>query len=153
MKKFVSVILVVVMICALCLTGCSGKKFELQTYINNWAYYEDGREGDVIDAVVANLTFTSDKEYTYTETTVIAHVGAGRAVTSWTYSFKGTYTVGAEDKDEMTKEITLSAPTTGSMVMNGAMTTAQEDPEILQYSYPTSVVVNYGSNTFVGAEQ
>lgn len=148
MKKYVSVILVVVMICALALTGCSSSKFEQETYIDNRAYYEDGREGDVIDAVVANLTFTSDKEYTYTETTVICHIGAGRAVTNWTYTFKGTYTVGSEDKDEMTKNVTLSAPTTGSMVMNGAMTTSKEDADILQYSFPRNVVVNYSGYTF-----
>ena len=52
----------------------------------------------------------------------------------------------------MTKEITLAAPTSGSMVMNGALTTSAEDPEILAYSFPLSITTNYGNNTFVAPE-
>ena len=150
MKKILSLALIAMMIlsCA-ALAGCGGSKYEAQTYTRSYAYYEEGREGDVIDAVVCDLTFLSETEYLYTETTVIAHVGVGRQVTNWTYTFRGTYKAGAVDEDEMTKEITLSAPTTGSMVMNGALTTAEEDPEILAYSFPLNVTINYGANTFV----
>lgn len=152
MKKIISIALVAVMaLSCLALAGCQAK-FDTQTYTRNYAYYEDGRQGDVIDAVVCDLTLVSDKEYMYTETTVIAHVGAGRAVTSWTYTLKGTYTFGAEDTDEMTKEITLSDPTDGMMVMNGAVTTAAEDAEILAYSFPKTATINYGSNMLIVAE-
>lgn len=152
MKKYASLalILVAALLCA-ALAGCSGSKYQAQTYTRSYAYYEDGREGDVIDAVVCDLTFLSETEYLYTETTVIAHVGAGRQVTNWTYTLRGTYKTGAVDEDEMTKEITLSAPTSGSMVMNGALTTAEEDPEILSYSFPLDLVIDYGANTFVDA--
>ena len=155
MKKYVSLGLILVMIlsCA-ALAGCGSApaKYDTQTYTRSYAYYEDGREGDVIDAVVCDLTFVSETEYLYTETTVIAHVGAGKQVTNWTYTLRGTYTTGAVDEDEMTKEITLSAPTSGSMVMNGALTTSAEDPEILDYSFPLSITINYGNNTFVAPE-
>lgn len=155
MKKFVSFALIAVMaLSCLALAGCgaSAPKFDAQTYTRSYAYYEDGREGDVIDAVVCDLTFLSETEYLYTETTVIAHVGAGKQVTYWTYNFRGTYTAGAVDEDEMTREITLTAPTTGSMVMNGALTTSAEDPEILAYSFPLKITTNYGTNTFVAPE-
>ena len=155
MKKFVSLALICMMILScVALAGCGSApaKYDVQTYTRSYAYYEDGREGDVIDAVVCDLTFVSKTEYLYTETTVIAHVGAGKQVTNWTYTFRGTYTAGAVDEDEMTKEITLAAPTSGSMVMNGALTTSAEDPEILAYSFPLSITTNYGNNTFVAPE-
>ena len=153
MKKILSLALIAMMIlsCA-ALAGCGGSKYEAQTYTRSYAYYEDGREGDVIDAVVCDLTFISETEYLYTETTVIAHVGAGRQVTNWTYSLRGTYKTGAVDEDEMTKEVTLSAPTTGSMVMNGAITTSAEDAEILSYNFPLNVTINYGTNVFTAPE-
>ena len=146
MKKHVSLGLILVMILScVALAGCGSApaKYDTQTYTRSYAYYEDGREGDVIE---------SETEYLYTETTVIAHVGAGKQVTNWTYTLRGTYTTGAVDEDEMTKEITLSAPTSGSMVMNGALTTSAEDPEILDYSFPLSITINYGNNTFVAPE-
>lgn len=155
MKKHVSLGLILVMILScVALAGCGSApaKYDTQTYTRSYAYYEDGREGDVIDAVVCDLTFVSETEYLYTETTVIAHVGAGKQVTNWTYTLRGTYTTGAVDEDEMTKEITLSAPTSGSMVMNGALTTSAEDPEILDYSFPLNITINYGNNTFVAPE-
>ena len=155
MKKYVSLGLILVMILSCtALAGCGSApaKYDTQTYTRSYAYYEEGREGDVIDAVVCDLTFVSETEYLYTETTVIAHVGAGKQVTNWTYTFRGTYTAGAVDEDEMTKEITLAAPTSGSMVMNGALTTSAEDPEILAYSFPLSITTNYGNNTFVAPE-
>jgi len=158
MKKYISLALITMMIlsCA-AITGCASSapaaaKFDTQTYTRSYAYYEDGREGDVIDAVVCDLTFISETEYLYTETTVIAHVGAGRQVTNWTYSLRGTYKTGAVDEDEMTKEVTLTAPTTGSMVMNGAITTSAEDAEILSYNFPLNVTINYGTNVFTVPE-
>ena len=105
MKKIVSLALVAVMLfCCLAFIGCAPKA-NVETYTRSYAFYEEGREGDVIDGVVCDLTFVNDKEYLYTETTVIAHIGAGKQVTNWTYSFKGTYTVGATDEEETTKVI------------------------------------------------
>ena len=52
----------------------------------------------------------------------------------------------------MTKEVTLTAPTTGSMVMNGAITTSAEDAEILSYNFPLNVTINYGTNVFTAPE-
>jgi len=153
MKKIISVALIAVMLFAcLAFVGCAPKA-NVENYTRSYAYYEEGREGDVIDAVVCDLTFLNDKEYLYTETTVIAHVGVGRQVTNWTYSFKGTYTVGATDEEETTKAITLSAPVSGWKVMNGAMTTAEEDPEIMAYNFPKALVLNYSNFVFdVAAE-
>ena len=143
MKKYKIFALIAAMaFCFVALAGCQAKTPDVQTYTRSYAYYEDGRQGDVIDGVVCDLTFVSDKEYLYTETTVIAHIDAGIQVTNWTYTLRGTYTVGTVDEDEMTKEITLS-------VMNGALTTAEEDPEILSYQFPLNVVINYSANTFV----
>ena len=148
MKKIVSFALIAVMLLAcLSFVGCAPKA-NVETYTRSYAYYEPGREGDVIDGVVCDLTLVNDKEYLYTETTVIAHIGAGKQVTNWTYTFKGTYTVAGTDTEETTKALTLSKPTTGWKVMNGAITTAEEDPEILAYSYPTDVILNYTSYTF-----
>ena len=152
MKKIVSLALVAVMLfCCLAFIGCAPKA-NVETYTRSYAFYEEGREGDVIDGVVCDLTFVNDKEYLYTETTVIAHIGAGKQVTNWTYSFKGTYTVGATDEEETTKVITLSAPASGWKVMNGAITTAEEDPEILAYNYPKNLVINYSNYVFNVAE-
>ncbi len=151
MKRHIALMMAAVLTIACFVTGCGSSKSskaDIQTYTNSYAYYEDGREGDVIDGVVRDLTFVSDTEYVLTETTVIAHVGMGRQVTNWTYSLKGTYTLGAVDEDEMTKEVTLSAPTSGYKVMNGAITTAEEDAEILNYEFPKNIVINYGAYTF-----
>lgn len=155
MKKFKMFALIAAMVfCVVSLAGCQAQaeKYDVETYTRSYAYYEDGRQGDVINGVVCDLTFISDKEYLYTETTVIAHIDAGRQVTNWTYSMKGTYTVGTVDNDEMTKEITLSAPTSGTMVMNGAVTTSEEDSDILSYNFPKNIVINYSSNIFEAAE-
>lgn len=153
MKKFKMFALIAAMVfCFVSLAGCQAEKYDVETYTRSYAYYEDGRQGDVIDGVVCDLTFISDTEYLYAETTVIAHIDAGRQVTNWTYYMKGTYTVGTVDNDEMTKEITLSAPTSGTMVMNGAVTTSEEDAEILSYNFPKNIVINYSSNVFEAAE-
>ena len=98
------------------------------TYVGNTVYCEAGYENDVYNAVAKVLTLKDDGTFLLVDNTSIIH-NSYKVVTNWAYIVTGTYTVDSDE--DGTKEITLTA-TSVIYVMNGSVTTSEEDAELLE---------------------
>ena len=121
MKKIAALLLTI----ALLLSCASGLA---QTYFGNTVYCEAGYENDVYNGVALVLTLNDDGTFELVDNTSIIH-NSYAVVTNWAYIVTGTYTIDADD--EGTKEITLTG-TAVVYIMNGSVTTSEEDAELLE---------------------
>lgn len=110
------------------LASC-GSGAQAVTYVGQGSYVEAEYAGDVVDVVAGSLTL-SGSNYTLIQSTLCTQVG-GNIVHSVTYSVEGTFTKGAEDKENNTFTVTLAAATKGYKVINGSKTTSEDDASVL----------------------
>ena len=121
MKKIVALLL------ALVLTlSCAATLAE--TYFGNTVYAEAGYENDCYNGVAKVLHLYEDGTFELIDNTSIIQVSY-IVVTNWAYIVTGTYTVDSDE--DGTKEITLHG-TAVTYVMNGSVTTSEEDAELLE---------------------
>ena len=99
-----------------------------QTYVGNSVYCEAGYENDVYNGVAQVLTLNEDGTFELIDNTSIIH-NSYAVVTNWFYIVTGDYEVTSEE--EGTKEVTLHG-TKVVYVMNGSVTTSEEDEELLE---------------------
>ena len=121
MKKFAALILALILA-----LSCTSTLAE--TFFGNTVYCEAGYENDVYNGVAKVLELNDDGTFTLVDNTSIIH-NSYKVVTNWAYIVTGTYTVDSDE--DGTKEITLTA-TSVIYVMNGSVTTSEEDAELLE---------------------
>ena len=124
MKKLVSLLLVLV----LALSSLGATAFADTTYVGNTVYAEAGYEGDCYNGVAKVLTLKDDGTFLLVDNTSIIQASY-IVVTNWFYFVTGTYEVVSDD--EGTLEVVLNG-TEVTYVMNGSVTTSDEDPELLE---------------------
>lgn len=124
MKKLVSLLLVLV----LALSSLGATAFADTTYVGNTVYAEAGYEGDCYNGVAKVLTLKDDGTFLLVDNTSIIQASY-IVVTNWFYFVTGTYEVVSDD--EGTLEVVLTG-TEVTYVMNGSVTTSDEDPELLE---------------------
>ena len=98
------------------------------TYVGNTVYCEAGYENDVYNGVAKVLHLYEDGTFELVDNTSIIH-NSYVVVTNWAYIVTGTYTVDSDE--DGTKEITLTG-TAVTYIMNGSVTTLEEDPDLLE---------------------
>ena len=121
MKKIVALLLTV----ALFLSCASGLA---ETYFGNTVYCEAGYENDVYNAVAKVLTLKDDGTFFLVDNTSIVH-NSYKVVTNWFYFVKGTYEITSDE--DGTLEVVLHGEDV-TYVMNGSVTTLEEDPDLLE---------------------
>lgn len=124
MKKTAAILIVLVMI----LSAFCASAFADTTYVGNSVYCEAGYENDVYNGVAKVLTLKDDGTFFLVDNTSIIQVSY-IVVTNWFYYVSGTYEVVSDD--EGTLEVVLTG-TEVTYVMNGSVTTSEEDPELLE---------------------
>lgn len=124
MKKTLALILVLVM----ALSAFSASAFADTTYVGNTVYAEAGYENDVYNGVAKVLTLKDDGTFFLVDNTSIIH-NSYVVVTNWFYFVTGTYEVVEDDEGTLTVALT---GTEVVYVMNGSVTTSEEDPELLE---------------------
>lgn len=125
----VMTLLAIVAVATVMFAGCGS--VESETYTSQRAYYENGRKGDVINAVSTTLILNSDGSYVLVENTAITHIDSTNIVTTWTYTINGTWEETSVDESE--KTITLAKATNVTYVMNGTVTTPELDETVMDY--------------------
>ena len=124
MKKTLALIIVLVM----ALSAFSASAFADTTYVGNTVYAEAGYEGDCYNGVAKILTLKDDGTFFLVDNTSIIQVSY-IVVTNWSYYVTGTYEI--IDDDEGTLTVVLTG-TDVTYIMNGSVTTLEEDPELLE---------------------
>ena len=130
MKKRIALLITAAVVILSVMSVSAKAPFVPEVYTSQYAYIEEGYEGDVWDGVCETLILNEDGTYVRMENTSIIHV-SGSIVTYWTYTATGTYEV--VEEDEEIKVVALSAPTDVYYVMNDAATTVEEDDSLLDY--------------------
>ena len=121
MKKIAALLLTIALLLS-CVSGLA------ETYFGNTVYCEAGYENDVYNGVAKVLHLYEDGTFELVDNTSIIH-NSYVVVTNWAYIVTGTYTVDAEE--DGVKEVTLTA-TAVTYIMNGSVTTSEEDAELLE---------------------
>ena len=116
MKKTAAILIALVMI----LSAFGASASADTTYVGNSVYCEAGYENDVYNGVAKVLTLKDD--------TSIIH-NSYAVVTNWFYFVTGTYEITSDDEE--TLEVVLTG-TEVTYVMNGSVTTSEEDEELLE---------------------
>ena len=98
------------------------------TYVGNTVYCEAGYENDVYNAVAKVLTLKDDGTFFLVDNTSIVH-NSYKVVTNWFYFVKGTYEITSDE--DGTLEVVLHGEDV-TYVMNGSVTTSEEDAELLE---------------------
>ena len=98
------------------------------TYVGNTVYCEAGYENDVYNAVAKVLTLKDDGTFFLVDNTSIVH-NSYKVVTNWFYFVKGTYEITSDE--DGTLEVVLHGEDV-AYVMNGSVTTLEEDPDLLE---------------------
>ena len=98
------------------------------TYVGNTVYCEAGYENDVYNAVAKVLTLKDDGTFLLVDNTSIVH-NSYKVVTNWFYFVKGTYEITSDE--DGTLEVVLHGEDV-TYVMNGSVTTLEEDPDLLE---------------------
>ena len=98
------------------------------TYVGNTVYCEAGYENDVHNAVAKALTLKDDGTFFLVDNTSIVH-NSYKVVTNWFYFVKGTYEITSDE--DGTLEVVLHGEDV-TYVMNGSVTTLEEDPDLLE---------------------
>ena len=98
------------------------------TYVGNTVYCEAGYENDVYNAVAKVLTLKDDGTFLLVDNTSIVH-NSYKVVTNWFYFVKGTYEITSDE--DGTLEVVLHGEDV-VYVMNGSVTTLEEDPDLLE---------------------
>ena len=124
MKKALSLLIALVLV----LSAIGTTAFADNTYVGNTVYCEAGYENDVYNGVAKVLTLKDDGTFLLVDNTSIIH-NSYVVVTNWFYFVTGTYEVVSDD--EGTLEVVLTG-TAVTYVMNGSVTTSDEDPELLE---------------------
>ena len=124
MKKFAALLLTLVVI----LSAVGVSAYADTTYVGNTVYAEAGYEGDCYNGVAKVLTLKDDGTFLLVDNTSIIQASYV-VVTNWFYFVSGTYEVVSDD--EGTLEVVLTG-TEVTYVMNGSVTTSEEDPELLE---------------------
>lgn len=149
MKKIITLVAVVALACTAFFSVAGAKGAGPLVVTNQSAYIEEGYEGDVWNGVCENVILSEDGTYVRTENTEIIHV-SGNVVTYWTYTAWGTYEVTEDDGE--TKVVVLSAPTDVEHVMNGALTTVDDDDSLLEYFEEETIEIDVETSKFAYAE-
>lgn len=134
MKKIAAILLALVLV--LSVSACA------ETFVSNTVYCEAGYENDVYNGVAVVLTLNEDGTYTMIDNTSIIH-NSYAVVTNWFTTITGTYEV--TEEEEGVKVCALT-PVSAIYVMNGSVTTSEEDAEILE-DY-VDMVVECDTNNF-----
>lgn len=122
MKKFAAVLLALTLVLSL-----SGAAFA-DTFVANSVYSEAGYEGDCYNGVANVLTLNEDGTFVYVDNTSIIQASYV-VVTNWFTVVTGTYEVVSEEEGVLTVAITAVSAT---YIMNGSVTTSEEDAEIME---------------------
>ncbi|MBQ4436622.1 MAG: hypothetical protein IJJ80_00870 [Clostridia bacterium] len=121
MKKIAALVLALVLALS-CVSALA------ETYFGNSVYCEAGYENDVYNGVAKVLHLYEDGTFELVDNTSIIH-NSYVVVTNWAYIVTGTYVVDSDE--EGTKEVTLTG-TRVTYIMNGSVTTSEEDAELLE---------------------
>ena len=121
MKKIAALVLVLVL-------SLSCVSVLAETYFGNSVYCEAGYENDVYNGVAKVLHLYEDGTFELVDNTSIIH-NSYVVVTNWAYIVTGTYVVDSDE--EGTKEVSLTG-TRVTYIMNGSVTTSEEDAELLE---------------------
>ena len=122
MKKFAALVLALIM--SLSIVSALAET----TYVGNTVYCEAGYENDVYNAVAKVLTLKDDGTFLLVDNTSIVH-NSYKVVTNWFYFVKGTYEITSDE--DGTLEVVLHGEDV-TYVMNGSVTTLEEDPDLLE---------------------
>lgn len=122
MKKFA--VLVLALIMSLSIVSALAET----TYVGNTVYCEAGYENDVYNAVAKVLTLKDDGTFFLVDNTSIVH-NSYKVVTNWFYFVKGTYEITSDE--DGTLEVVLHGQDV-TYVMNGSVTTLEEDADLLE---------------------
>ncbi|MBQ9308774.1 MAG: hypothetical protein IJ229_12695 [Clostridia bacterium] len=98
------------------------------TYFGNSVYAEAGYENDCYNGVARVLNLYDDGTFQLVDNTSIIQVSY-IVVTNWAYIVTGTYEV-TSDEDGV-KEVVLHGDNV-TYIMNGSVTTSEEDAELLE---------------------
>lgn len=121
MKKIAALVLALVLALS-CVSALA------ETYFGNTVYCEAGYENDVYNGVAKVLHLYEDGTFELVDNTSIIH-NSYVVVTNWAYIVTGTYVVDSDE--DGTKEVTLTG-TYVTYIMNGSVTTSEEDAELLE---------------------
>ncbi len=121
MKKIAALVLALVLALS-CVSALA------ETYFGNTVYCEAGYENDVYNGVAKVLHLYEDGTFELVDNTSIIH-NSYVVVTNWAYIVTGTYVVDSDE--DGTKEVTLTG-THVTYIMNGSVTTSEEDAELLE---------------------
>lgn len=150
-KKFAPVLAAAALAVTCGLVGCSGgEAAAASTYTASDAAVTPGYEGDCWDCYVDALTLNPDGTYTMIDGDYILQQ-SGVIVTTKNTVYTGTYEKGEADAEGAT-QVTLSAPTSGSYIENGAAVSSEEDATILEDYAEQTVTVNDTTLAFTYAE-
>ena len=140
MKKTIAIVLTLVMLLAFVACGAKATPAEVYTAESDWV--EAGYEGDCIITNRLVLVLNGDGTYALEDGFFVNQV-SGAIVYYTKTMYKGTYTAGQADADGV-KTVTLAAPTGGYQNMNGVVSTAADDAEILSSFNPAlgTITVN-----------
>lgn len=122
MKKFAAIVLTLALVLSL-----SAVSFA-DTFVGNTVYCEAGYENDVYNGVANVLTLNEDGTFVLVDNTSIIH-NSYKVVTNWFTTVTGTYEVTEEEEGVMV--VVLHAES-AIYVMNGSVTTSEEDAELLE---------------------
>ena len=123
MKKIAALVLALVMALSCCISALADT-----TYVGNTVYAEAGYENDCYNGVAKVLTLKDDGTFFLVDNTSIIQVSY-IVVTNWFYFVTGTYENVSDD--EGTLEVVLHG-TDVTYVMNGSVTTLEEDADLLE---------------------
>jgi hypothetical protein len=122
MKKFAALVLALIM--SLSIVSALAET----TYVGNTVYCEAGYENDVYNAVAKVLTLKDDGTFLLVDNTSIVH-NSYKVVTNWFYFVTGTYEITSDE--DGTLEVVLHGQDV-TYVMNGSVTTLEEDADLLE---------------------
>lgn len=123
MKKFAALLLAVVLTLSM-----SFALAETKAYFGNFVYCEAGYENDVYNGVANVLFLNDDGTFILMDNTSIIH-NSYKVVTSWAYEVRGTYEV--VEQEDTWRLLSLKAESI-VYIMNGAVTTSEEDPDLFE---------------------
>ena len=124
MKKVLALLIAMILV----MSALGTSAFADNTYVGNSVYCEAGYENDCYNGVAKVLTLKDDGTFQLVDNTSIIQASYV-VVTNWFYIVNGTYEIVSDD--EGTLEVALTG-TEVTYVMNGSVTTSEEDPELLE---------------------